>query len=338
MGKGHRKGEKKAEIKRSSMATPLPPQQPQQTSKISVFVARMRKIRTIISTRLGNLNTWIAGKLNITRERVLPIERLGGLIALGFTLMQIGEWAFAVGCWFLLGFILISEALGWKGTKEQKGTGIFIRFCLACGALVLCVTLVTITDLRKPEDEPWSNLQKWHWRQHKPPCSVSVVTTSDIIARIHSRSTRLPSGNTGVYKPIFQDLFHDWTINVNPTRDVSQIVISIRDMRKPIDKIRVEPPENAIISGTKPGWISGFEEPSQTPDFYVRTVTFATLDKPTTITIRRPIKSHIGVNTITALDLDLDRQVSASAEKCVRRQLFLLLDDNYFSLSTTITS
>jgi len=126
----------------------------------------------------------------------------------------------------------------------------------------------------------------------------------------------LPSGSTGVYKPIFQDLFHDWTINVTPSPTASQIVISIQDARKPVDNIRVVPPGSAIISEPKAGWLSGFEEPSQTPDFYVRTVSFATLDKSATITIRRPIKSRIGVNTVTSLDLDLDRQVRVSAEKC----------------------
>jgi hypothetical protein len=149
------------------------------------------------------------------------------------------------------------------------------------------------------------------------PCSVSVVVTSDIIARVHLRAMWLPSGSTEVYKPIFQDLFHDWAIKVTPRRTTSEVIISILDARSPLDNIRVVPPEIAVVSKTKPGWLSGFSEPAQTPDFYVRTVSFATLDGPTTITIRRPIKSRgFGVNAITSLDLDFDRQVRASAEQC----------------------
>jgi hypothetical protein len=48
--------------------------------------------------------------------------------------------------------------------------------------------------------------------------------------------------------------------------------------------------DNAVITETKKGWISGFEEPSHIPDFFVRTVTFTAMNGVTTITIRRPLK------------------------------------------------
>jgi hypothetical protein len=126
----------------------------------------------------------------------------------------------------------------------------------------------------------------------------------------------LPSGSTEEYKPIFQDLFHDWVINVTPMGTALQAIVSIQDARKPVDNIRVEPPENVVISEPKAGWVSGFEEPNQTPDFYLRTIRFAVLDKPEIITIRKPIKSHFGINKITSLDLDIDRQIHASAGNC----------------------
>jgi hypothetical protein len=105
-------------------------------------------------------------------------------------------------------------------------------------------------------------------------------------------------------------------ITVTPNRDAAQIVVSIKDARRPVDKIRATPPQSVTISEPKPGWVSGFEEPTQAPDFYIRTVTFSTLDEPATITIRKPIKSHFGENRISTIDLDLDRQVFASADKC----------------------
>ena len=81
----------------------------------------------------------------------------------------------------------------------------------------------------------------------------------------------------------FQDLFHEWVINVTPSGDAAQIVISINDAREPLDRIRVTPPQNVVVSEPKPGWVSGFE-PTHVPDFYVRTVTFPTLSEPATIT------------------------------------------------------
>jgi hypothetical protein len=50
--------------------------------------------------------------------------------------------------------------------------------------------------------------------------------------------------------------------------------------------------------------------------FFLRTVVFSRLAKPVNITIRKPIKSKLGGNKITSIDLDLDREISVSAEKC----------------------
>ena len=285
--------------------------QPSQ-SRISIFIARVRTTSSVFFLKLSGFNAWIAAIFHTTRERIVHFE-LGGLLALGFTLMQIGEWALAIACWILLTCICLVKVRKWEGVNGQGGLTAFLRVLGFVAVIVGCLMLVAITDLRKPEDEFWSNLQKWN----EPPCSVSVAIMSEIVARVHLRAMWLPSGGeTGVYKPIFQDLFHDWVINVKPTLIASQVIISIQDARKPVDNIRVEPPENVTISEPTAGWFSGFDEPSQTPDFYMRTVSFATLDKLETITIRRAIKSHLGANTITSVDLDLDRQVHASAEKC----------------------
>ena len=157
------------------------------------------------------------------------------------------------------------------------------------------------------------------WRiEHPPkrPCTVSVILTSEIVARVHLRTMWLPPNSEGKYNPIFQDLFHDWVIKLNRNGNASQVAISIQDARKPVDNIRVNPPQNSVVSEPKPEWLSGFEEPTQAPEFYLRTVKFATLNKETTITIRRAIKSRVGANMINAFDLDLDRQVRASAEEC----------------------
>ena len=195
---------------------------------------------------------------------------------------------------------------------------IFLGFWLVSGQLfkrqlwALLLSLVVAAAA-------FAGIDKWAPKPPPPtePCSLAANTTSVIISRVHSRATWDPSGSTELYKPVFQDLFHDWIITLNPQGMATQVVVTIQDPQRPLDSIRVLPVENAIISNSKPGWISGFDEPSQIPDFYLRTVSFYALSKPTKITIRRPIQSKTPtVNTITAADLDLDRVVRVSAESC----------------------
>ena len=88
-------------------------------------------------------------------------------------------------------------------------------------------------------------------------CSMSVEATSEIVALLHSRAAILPSGNTEVFKPQFQDLFHDWIIKLIPNGTAFEVSVLIRDQRCPTDQIRVIPPGNSVIIGTKKGWLSG---------------------------------------------------------------------------------
>jgi len=149
------------------------------------------------------------------------------------------------------------------------------------------------------------------------PCRISIAVDDEVIDRVHLRSFfDVKTHETGVYQAKFQDLFHDSIITLTPSNVNSRVIVTIQDMRKPTDTdiIRIEPPDDALISEAKPKWISGFEEPTHSPDYWVRTVTFSALKKVTSVTIRKPIKSHKGVNTIMALDLDLDRKVQTSTE------------------------
>jgi hypothetical protein len=68
----------------------------------------------------------------------------------------------------VFGFILLAKALAWEGVRGHKWLTIFLRLFSAVGAVAVCVVLIMITELRKPDEEPWSNLQKWHWA-HKAP-------------------------------------------------------------------------------------------------------------------------------------------------------------------------
>lgn len=199
---------------------------------------------------------------------------------------------------FILGslfFTLGAYGLGW------------FRAPVAIGRIPRVIILLSII---------WGGMGWLMYHMWPAECSITVDVNSTITASVHLRAPWLPTGQTEVYKPLFQDLFHEWVVKIVPNKEASQIIVSIRDARLPTDLISVDPSENAIISQAKPGWVSGFEEPTQTPDFFTRTVSISRLAKPATVTIRKPIKSKLGENKITSIDLDLDREMSASAEKC----------------------
>jgi hypothetical protein len=272
------------------------------------FIKQSKKPLAIfysMADSLRRFNKWIIEWTGIPSKWVLGLE-IGLLLTAGGLMLELELYAVAVAFWVLLGFFVIAKAFDWHGIPGQPFISGLCRTGWVGAAIFGCVFLITATNLKR-DGRPW----------FPKKCEISINVSSSIMASVHSRAKWLNHGRTTeVYKPFFQDLFHEWVITVTPNRDAAQTVISIKDARKPVDKIRVVPPQNVIISEPNPGWVSGFEEPTQAPDFYVRTVTFSTLSEPATITIRKPIKSHFGENRISTVDLDLDRQVLASADKC----------------------
>lgn len=130
--------------------------------------------------RLKNINQTLACTFH-TSTTVLVRFEIGALLGFGFTMMQIGEWMAAITCWVLLGIILFSKALAWEGVKSSAGLSRFLRFFYAFGAVTTCVLLITITDLRKPDDEPWSNLEKIG---HKSRQDFSVRVSSVVVNNV----------------------------------------------------------------------------------------------------------------------------------------------------------
>ena len=145
----------------SELETPILPSSP--PSRFSRFIAWLGTIP-------ADFNAWVADRLNTTRERIVQVE-LGGLLALGFTLMQIGEWAAAIACWVILACIIFAKALAWQGVSGQKGLTVILKGAYLCFVIAVCVVLITITVLRKPETEPWSNLAKLF---RSPPQVLSI--------------------------------------------------------------------------------------------------------------------------------------------------------------------
>ena len=141
---------------------------------------------------------------------------------------------------------------------------------------------------------------------------LAVNVDSAIVAEVHTRGMWNAKGEA-MQKPEYQELFHDWTIKLDAVRVTSATTITIRDARRPNDRVHVEPSATSV-SEPEPRWVSGFSEPSHAPDYFVRTIKFDRLIGTAKIVLRRPIKSRDGVNTLSTLDLDLDREISASAK------------------------
>lgn len=112
------------------------------------------------------------------------------LATAGVSLMQIGEWFLAITCWVVLGFLGTSRAIGWWGesSADRKRDPLIIKVPRAALWIFLCVLAITITHLRKPEGEPWTNLQKLRprhtevaeSRQEQPPAPVSLWVDCDM--------------------------------------------------------------------------------------------------------------------------------------------------------------
>jgi len=262
-----------------------------------------------VRTSISRLNELIAIKIGMASVQRLVQLEMAGVSGLALSMMQIGEHLLAIALWLLFSCIWLAKATTWTGECGSKLIGLR-KSLYVIGVLVACSLFISITIGHKGA-EPWSNLSKFF----PSPCSVSVTFGDEIVDRVHLRSFwHHERKQTDVYQPKFQDLYHVSIITLRTSRTLSHLTIKIQDARKPTDNIRVEPSDDAQISEAKPEWISGFEEPAQVPDFWVRTITFSKLNDVAVITIRKPVKSKNGENALTGLDLDLDRKIQTSAE------------------------
>jgi hypothetical protein len=177
------------------------------------------------------------------------------------------------------------------------------------GRLVSSTTIVVALFFvfRDPLSIEWE-------REH---CSLSAGESAEVVARVYGIGPAGPSGRDTSKDVSFQDLFQDTNIRLVPYGSALDVVLLIQDQKEPTDQIRVSPLGNAVITKPEKAWLSGFDEPTHEPDFFVRKVTFTTLSEPTTVTLRSPIKSRIPkAKTITTADLDPDRIVKLSAKDC----------------------
>lgn len=148
---------------------------------------------------------------------------------------------------------------------------------------------------KNPEKEPESKEPPKAPVTPGPPihhsCRVVSRLISEPVARVCARGTMPVSGDKATLAPYLQEIFYEWTLVLTATKQTSDASVVIRTSYVDRDHLRVTP-DTALVSELKPGWMSGFDEPERTPDFYLRTIRFPILNRNISakITLRRPIR------------------------------------------------
>ena len=119
------------------------------------------------------------------------------------TLIQLGEYALAVGCWLILAIIWVSKAFAWKGEWGRPRRNTFLKVSNVILALVTCIVLITWTNIKR-QDDYWTALQKL-WTHYR--LNIFTVATNKEYA---------PGTVIGgiVWRPVYTEL--DLIVN-NPT-------------------------------------------------------------------------------------------------------------------------
>jgi hypothetical protein len=124
-------------------------------------------------------------------------------------------------------------------------------------------------------------------------CRLGLILNSNASTRLHGRyvsdflAVRLLEFQ-------FQELFYIWRLELKPSEFTSKIYVELIHLL-PDDLLEVDP-SVASVSGLKPRWMSGFQEPTrQTPDFFARTITFDS------ISIRRYLSSPTSLGNVVGI-------------------------------------
>lgn len=192
-------------------------------SRFSEWLKKLRLAAAIASRKISSINAWIAGRVHVT-QKIFSRLATATSIGLGFTLMQIGEWAFAIAVWFVVGPILFLKALAWEGSESIPVPATWQKRFALLLVIVGTTLLILITNLRKPESDPWTSIERlWH------PRSVLVMKETVI-------------GTYGPGVPFTSVIFE----LRNPPRDAVEKVdlrIEINDPSRSIQKFAQTPPE-----------------------------------------------------------------------------------------------
>ncbi len=103
-------------------------------------------------------------------------------------------------------------------------------------------------------------------------CEITATPSSEIVARLRVRSAAPPVGSVVSIKPYAQELFFDWVLTIRGNQAVRDVAVLFSGPTLANDSLRVTPTEIATVSPPIAKWMSGFDEPSRKPDYYLRSV------------------------------------------------------------------
>jgi hypothetical protein len=165
------------------------------------------------------------------------------------------------------------------------------------------------------------------------PCGLSVAITTEMIARVYAREKLPETGETINARPFIQELFYEWTLSLKPNRTVSDVEVDLRYGRGKEDEMSSDHLRSVpigVILDPKPGWMSGFDEPAQRPDYYTRSIHIAKLERNrrAKVIIRHSIKFIKGMTNFVASDFE--RSFNLSVPTCRFNKPILTIDNKRF--------
>jgi hypothetical protein len=111
------------------------------------------------------VNSQIGARFKTTSWRVVQWELAG----IGIALMSIREWLAAIACWVMVA--VVGGTVSFT-RKDKSNQSLVLPILSSAGWVVLCVLLIAMTTLKKPDSDPWSSLQKL-WRNEDSIETVS---------------------------------------------------------------------------------------------------------------------------------------------------------------------
>lgn len=114
-----------------------------------------------LARSLHALNVWLAQKFGISPEwsgRFFKIE-VGVLLGGGATMIQLGEYAFAVVFWIILAMIWVSKILDWRTIGGGPRRIAIVKGINIVMALAIVATMIVWTNIKRDEQD-WTALQK----------------------------------------------------------------------------------------------------------------------------------------------------------------------------------
>jgi hypothetical protein len=125
-------------------------------ARLASVLGYLRAVGARIANRMQSPTEWVARRLHVSTQWVAGFQFIV-LIGLGFTMIQVDEYAFAGFFWTASALVLIARAIHWEGIQSHRGLTRFIRIAWSFGAFVFFIFMVVWTNAKK-SDKPWSNL------------------------------------------------------------------------------------------------------------------------------------------------------------------------------------